>query len=60
MADAYSTLQLATPTTLAEANVWWEDVNRVFAESPNAEISVIEHLGGTYRITVHTHEQLSP
>lgn len=52
MAQSYTTLQLALPATLAEANAWLEDANRIMSDA-DAELTVIEQAGGHYRLTVH-------
>lgn len=55
MATNYTTLQLELPCKIAEASVWWEEVNRVMAEG-DAQVSVIDHPDGHHRLTVHLQE----
>ena len=55
MATNYTTLQLELPCKIAEASVWWKEVNRVMAEG-DAQVSVIDHPDGHHRLTVHLQE----
>jgi hypothetical protein len=58
MADKYTTLQLSTPCRLSEASDWFEEVKAIMGEDglAAAEVSVIEHTDGHWRITVHLGE----
>lgn len=56
--DTHTTLQLDTPCTLAQANQWWAEVNRVMGDEIEAVVSVINHADGTPRITVYLSEEI--